>query len=96
MGCFSYFRKTVFLDMAWLYILFSDKLNKYYVGACKELERRLHEHNIGHSKFTSTGMPWDLVYKEEFQNLISAKRRETAIKKKKSRVFIEALIKSDK
>ena len=84
------------MDMAWLYILFSNKLNKYYVGACKELDRRLYEHNIGHSKFTSTGMPWDLVHKEEFQDLISAKRRETEIKKKKSRIYIEAIIKNKK
>jgi putative endonuclease len=82
--------------MAWLYILYSNKLNKYYLGACKEIERRLYEHNIGHSKFTSTGMPWELVYREEFQDLISAKRRETEIKKKKSRVFIETLIKTQK
>ncbi|RYY70942.1 MAG: GIY-YIG nuclease family protein, partial [Chitinophagaceae bacterium] len=46
------------------YIIFSEKLNKYYVGACINLERRLAEHNIGHSKFTSTGVPWKLVYKE--------------------------------
>ena len=44
------------------YILFSAKLNKYYVGACTDLDRRLYEHNIGHSKFTSPGVPWILVY----------------------------------
>jgi putative endonuclease len=82
--------------MACLYIIYSKKLNKYYVGACKDLDRRLYEHNIGHSKFTSTGLPWELVYKEEFQDLITAKRRETEIKKKKSRVFIETLIKTVK
>jgi len=82
--------------MACLYIIYSKKLNKYYVGACKDLDRRLYEHNIGHSKFTSTGLPWELVYKEEFQDLITAKRRETEIKKKKSRVFIETLIKTAK
>ncbi len=36
--------------MPFAYILFSEKLNKYYVGACIDMERRLHEHNIGHSK----------------------------------------------
>lgn len=35
-----------------MYILYAEKLNKYYVGACTDLERRLYEHNIGHSKFT--------------------------------------------
>ena len=79
--------------MAWTYILFSKKINKYYVGACIDLNRRLHEHNIGHSKFTSTGTPWELVHQEQWEDLISAKRRESEIKKKKSRKFIEELIK---
>ncbi|OOG78654.1 hypothetical protein B0E43_00790 [Algoriphagus sp. A40] len=81
-----------FLAMAWVYILYSKKLNKFYIGACKELDRRLYEHNIGHSKFTSTGVPWNLVYREEYQDLITAKKRELEIKKKKSRIYIESLI----
>jgi putative endonuclease len=50
-------------------------LNKYYVGACTDLDRRLHEHNIGHSKFTSLGVPWILKYAEEHESLLDAKRR---------------------
>lgn len=78
--------------MAWVYILHSQKLNKYYVGACTDLDRRLHEHNLGHSKFTSTGIPWVLVYSEEFDDLVLAKQRESKIKKMKSRTYIEGLI----
>jgi putative endonuclease len=59
-------------------------LNKYYVGACTDLERRLYEHSIGHSKFTSTGVPWELVFKEEFETLTEAKSRELKIKKMQS------------
>nr|WP_091697956.1 GIY-YIG nuclease family protein [Algoriphagus locisalis] len=80
--------------MGTLYILFSDKLNKYYVGACSNLERRLYEHTIGHSKFTATGIPWRLVYKESFDDLTSAKRKESYVKRMKSRKYIEALISS--
>ena len=78
--------------MPFMYILFSEKVNKYYIGACIDLERRLYEHNIGHSKFTSTGIPWQLKYAEEFATLQEAKRRELAIKKMKSRKYIEHLI----
>ncbi|MBC6368081.1 GIY-YIG nuclease family protein [Algoriphagus sp. AK58] len=67
--------------MAWVYILYSRKIDKYYVGACTDLDRRLHEHNLGHSKFTSTGVSWELVYKYEFQDLILAKQRELKIKR---------------
>ncbi len=80
--------------MASVYILFSKKLNKYYVGACTDLERRLYEHSIGHSKFTSIGIPWELVYQEPFDDLPSAKRRDSQIKKMKSRKYIEALVSS--
>ena len=78
--------------MAFVYILYSEKINKYYVGACKDIQRRLHEHNIGHSKFTKTGIPWQLKFQEEFIDLPAAKKRETGIKKMKSRKYIENLI----
>ena len=80
-----------FWHMAFMYIIYSNKLNKYYIGACIDLKRRLYEHNIGHSKFTSTGVPWMIVYKEEFENLPIAKKRELEIKRMKSRKYIEKL-----
>jgi putative endonuclease len=92
-GFIIFSRKLFFSTMAWTYILYSKKINKFYVGAFIDLNRRLYEHNIGHSKFTSTGTPWELVYQEQWGDLISAKRRESEIKKKKSRKFIEELIK---
>ena len=54
------------------YILFSQKLDKYYIGACTNLDRRLYEHNIGHTKFTKTGMPWELKYFEAFSQFLPA------------------------
>ncbi|MEO8413485.1 MAG: GIY-YIG nuclease family protein [Ginsengibacter sp.] len=77
--------------MPYTYILYSEKLNKYYVGACTDIERRLYEHNIGHSKFTSTGVPWILKYSEFFETLQLAKKRESTIKKMKSRKYLENL-----
>ena len=78
--------------MPCMYILYSEKLKKYYIGACTDLERRLFEHNVGHSTFTSLGMPWTLKYSEPFDSLIEAKKRELQIKKMKSRKYIEVLI----
>ena len=75
------------------YILFSEKLNKYYVGSTSDIERRLEEHNRGKEKFTSIGKPWILVYNEVFNNLKFARKRELEIKKQKSRKYIEKLIK---
>ena len=78
--------------MAFVYIIYSAKINKYYIGACTNLDRRLYEHNIGHSTFTSTGVPWELRYTEQFTSLPEAKQREKEIKNKKSRIYIENLI----
>ena len=78
--------------MPFTYILFSEKLNKYYIGACIDLERRFYEHNIGHSKFTSTGIPWKIVYKEDYSTLTEAKQREGQIKNIKSKKYIDDLI----
>jgi putative endonuclease len=76
------------------YILYSKKLNKYYVGSTTDIDRRIDEHNRGKEKFTKTGLPWIIVYKEIFEELTDARKRETYIKKQKSRKFIEALINS--
>ena len=76
------------------YIFYSVKLNKYYVGSTSDMERRLNDHNRGKEKFTRTGVPWELVYTESFEELAMARRRELEIKKMKSRKFIETLISS--
>ena len=76
------------------YILFSGKLNKHYVGSTTDLERRVIEHNRGKEKFTKTGCPWILLYQEAFPDLSGARKRETYIKKQKSRKYIELLIRS--
>ena len=78
--------------MPHIYIIYSKKLDKYYLGAYINLQRRLYVHNIGHSKFTSHGLPWILKYSESFATLPLAKKRELEIKKKKSRIYIEKLI----
>lgn len=82
-------KRELFLFMAFVYIIYSEKINKYDVGACIDPERRLYEHHIGHSTFTSTGRPWKLMYQEEFMDLPTAKKREAAIKKMKSGKHIE-------
>lgn len=79
---------------AFMYILFSSTLNKYYVGSTTDLNRRVAEHNRGKEKFTKTGIPWLLAYSETFEELKQARQREKYIKKMKSKIFIERLINS--
>ena len=77
-----------------LYILKSEKTSRYYVGSTADLNDRLRRHNSGYSKATKGGVPWMLVYSEEFQTKSQAYQRELEIKAWKSRVLIEDLIKA--
>ena len=61
------------------------------MGSTPDIDRRITDHNRGKEKFTRTGIPWNLVYQEYFENLPDARRRESFIKKMKSRKFIESL-----
>ncbi len=81
--------------MYYTYILYSKKLNRYYVGSTQDLSSRLLRHNCGDGcKYTKVGIPWDLVYSESYCTRKEAVNRELFIKKKKSRVYIEQLIAS--
>ncbi len=79
--------------MYFLYILVSLKKNSYYVGSCSDIEKRLTRHNNGYVKSTKNFVPWKLVYKENYDILSFARKRESQIKSWKSRIAIERLIK---
>lgn len=79
----------------YLYILYSESRDRYYIGSTIDLEDRLERHNQGRNKSTKTGLPWVLKYTEEFEKIADARRRELALKKKKSRKYLEWLISGD-
>ena len=81
--------------MFFVYILYSPSLDKYYVGHTGDtLEERIRRHNTNHSGFTGGKGDWILKYKEEFPTKAEAYKRESAIKKRKSRKYIEKLLSS--
>ena len=79
--------------MNWVYILYSTELDTYYVGETANLEDRLFRHNNSGSRSTKKAQDWKLVYQEEFATRAEAVRREREIKAKKSRTYLERLIK---
>ncbi|MCH7398605.1 GIY-YIG nuclease family protein [Belliella sp. DSM 107340] len=79
--------------MYFVYILYSAKTDRYYVGSTNDLEKRLRHHNLGLTPSTKSGSPsWELVYHEVLANRTTALKRELEIKKKKSRKYILWLI----
>jgi putative endonuclease len=78
--------------MYYTYIIYSESSDKYYIGHTHDLLLRLQRHNEGWTRSTKSGIPWQLVYNEEFETKSQAMKREYEIKHKKSRKFIEDLI----
>ena len=79
--------------MASVYILYSKKLNKYYIGSCLNLEVRIGEHlnkklNDG---FTSKSDDWELFYSINELEYKQARSIEAHIKKMKSKKYIQDL-----
>ena len=75
-----------------VYILYSIRVDRYYVGSTDDLRWRLERHNMGWGKYTQTGIPWEITYHETFNSKSDALKREKQIKRKKSRKYIEELI----
>jgi putative endonuclease len=74
------------------YLLQSEIDGSFYIGSTSDIERRLTEHNFGHSPYTSKKKPWKLVYIEEFESKEKAIKREKFLKRQRNREFYERLI----
>ena len=80
--------------MYFIYILYSENSDKYYVGHSNDVQRRLEEHNTNtRMTYTHKFGPWKLMkYYQVNENRGDALRLERHIKKQKSRKIIERLI----
>jgi putative endonuclease len=75
-----------------VYIIYSKKIDKYYIGHTENIELRLQRHNEGTTRFTSQTNDWVLVYTESYSTKSEAMKRENEIKRKKCRKYIEELV----
>jgi putative endonuclease len=77
-----------------VYILYSEFLDRYYVGFTSNIEERLKKHNSRHKGFTGKNSDWKVMYTKSFNSKFEAMKREKEIKGWKSRVKIQKLISS--
>ena len=78
-----------------VYIHYSKKPDKYYIGQTENFENWLISHNSGRNISTKGGVLCEIKYSEKLLTRAEAMNRETEIKKKKSRNYLEWLISSD-
>ena len=77
--------------MFYVYILYSEKADKYYIGQTEDIDQRIITHNLRRNLGVND---WQLKYFEKYETRSESVRRETEIKKKKRRAYIELLISS--
>ena len=72
-----------------VYVIQSLKNGQLYKGMTPNVEVRLNEHNTGRSFSTKFGIPWKLVYLEEFEDGLSARKHEKYLKSGRGRAFLK-------
>ncbi|WP_205589285.1 GIY-YIG nuclease family protein [Mesonia aquimarina] len=79
--------------MFYVYILYSNSLDKFYVGETENLEERLSQHSSGFFKnsFTAKANDWILFLKIKANSRIQSRQIERHIKQMKSSVYIRNL-----
>ena len=75
--------------MSWVYILWSEKLQKRYIGSTNNIDKRLLSHNSGKTPFTKRGIPWQLIHSEMYETLSEARQRELFLKSGIGRKWID-------
>ncbi|WP_303315446.1 GIY-YIG nuclease family protein [Flavivirga abyssicola] len=72
-----------------VYILYSQKRSRYYVGQTNNIKKRLERHNNGLVPSTKGGSPWQLIKTLEVANRSEALRLENKIKKRGAKRFLK-------
>ena len=77
----------------YVYILYSNKLGRFYTGTTDNVDLRLEQHNsaIYADSFSIKGIPWVLFYMIECSNSRQAYMIEKHIKNMKSAKYINNL-----
>ncbi|OPZ15581.1 MAG: GIY-YIG nuclease superfamily protein [Bacteroidetes bacterium ADurb.BinA245] len=75
--------------MYYTYVLKSIDHDYFYKGHCRDLEKRIQQHNSGMTQSLKPYIPFKLVYYEVFQNEEEAISREKYFKTAAGRRFLK-------
>ncbi len=79
--------------MASVYVLYSNTLNRYYIGSCKDLSYRIDQHinKDFTNAFTAKVQDWTLYFCIDELEYKQARMIEQHIKKMKSSTYVKNL-----
>jgi len=80
--------------MFYTYILYSEMIDRYYIGSTEHPEERLKKHTAKNKGFTNRAADWKIVYLKEFELKADSTCYERQIKSWKSKTRIAKLIES--
>ena len=65
-----------------------------YIGSSRDdsPDTRLLAHNAGKTKFTKSGIPWELVHTERYNTYTEARKRELFLKSGRGRSLLKQII----
>jgi putative endonuclease len=82
-----------------VYAIASLKNRQIYVGMTQNIERRIKEHNNGHTKSTRAYIPWELFFTEKANGSEQARTREkywkSGIGKEKLKIILSTINKNN-
>lgn len=79
--------------MHYVYVLYSDRFDKIYIGMTSNLEQRFLSHNeLSKKGWTRKFRPWRIVYTEILESKEKALKREKELESFKGREFIRKQI----
>ena len=81
--------------MYFVYILYPEKCDRYYIGYSENIDIRLARHNAGKVAATKNCRPYIVKAYKTFSTELEAKKEETRLKKRKNRKYLEWLIKGN-
>jgi putative endonuclease len=76
-----------------VYVLYSHKDNKFYIGYTENLKKRYGKHQQGKVPATITRLPVELIFYEAYKNKYDALRREKYLKSSKGKTTLKSMLK---
>lgn len=88
--CFA--RRLWYKNMKGYVYILEDSEQKFYIGSTDNVERRLKQHNSGHTQTTRRMGILNLVFSQEFDTLREARKVEFRLKRLKRKDYIKRIV----